>query len=229
MISVIIPTLDAGERLPACLTALDGARRAGAVMEVIVVDGGSQDGTLDAARRAGARVLSAAPGRGGQLATGAAAASGAWLLFLHADTVLEESWAKEATAFMAGGREGAAVFSLRFDAAGLAPRIVAAGAMARTRLLKSPYGDQGLFLSRALYDRIGGYRSMPLFEDVDIVSRLNKRLGRNAIFVLRSRAVTSASRYERRGYLRCVIENAIFRMRYWLGAAPEALSKAYKR
>lgn len=227
MISAVIPTLNTGPRLAVCLDALVAGSLEGLVKDVIVVDGGSSDETLNIADEFGARILPAPPGRGGQLKRGAKAARGAWLLFLHGDTVLEPGWRAAAQTFMKESTNKAAVFTLAFDAQGWAPRLIAAGAMARTRLIASPYGDQGLFVSRALYDEIGGYQEMPLFEDVDIIRRLIKAKGRRALQILNVKAVTSAERYERRGYIRQVASNAWRLARYQLGAAPEDLAREY--
>lgn len=228
MISVVIPTLNAAERLPVCLDALVAPAVSGLVKEVIIADGGSTDDTLKIADGFGARVVNAPPGRGSQLAAGATAARGEWLLFLHGDTVLEEGWDVAARAMIDENKYAAGVFRLAFDAKGFAPTLVEAGAMLRTKLLKSPYGDQGLLISRSAYDEIGGYNDMPLFEDVDIIDRLVKRYKGNAFAVLDAKAVTSPARYEREGYGRRVFRNAILSARYRLGASPEKLAKEYR-
>ncbi len=227
MISVVIPTLNAEARLAAALNALVPATIAELVREVIIVDGGSSDETRAIAEGFGARVLTAPPGRGGQLAAGARAAKQDWLLFLHADTVLDDNWVAAARGFIAGQPGKAAVFTLAFDARGIAPRLVAAGAMVRTRFLSAPYGDQGLLISKADYVAAGGFADVPLMEDVDFIRRLVKAHGRSAITVLAARAVTSAARYERDGYARRVFKNALTLFRYRLGAAPEELAKDY--
>jgi rSAM/selenodomain-associated transferase 2 len=224
-LSVIIPALNAESGLPATLAALAPAAVEGLIREVVVVDGGSSDGTRSIAESAGAKVVETAPGRGGQLALGANMARGEWLLFLHADTVLEAGWATEAAAFMSKPQLEAAVFTLAFDAKGLAPALVAAGAMLRTRLFGAPYGDQGLLLSRALYDAAGGYLALPLMEDVEFIDRLK---GNGGIAVLKSRATTSARRYEIDGYAKRVLKNFLCMIMYRAGVAPDKIAAFYR-
>ncbi len=227
MISVVIPTLNAESRLARCLEALVPAACDGTVKEVVVVDGGSTDRTAEIADGFGARVIAHAPGRGGQLRAGAGEARGQWLLFLHGDTILDDKWAAVARNHMECESARLGVFTLAFETKAPAAKLVSAGAMIRTRMLSLPYGDQGLFVSRALYDEIGGYRDIPLFEDVDIIRRLVKRFGRGVIKVLPATAATSAERYERMGYARCVIRNNLLLARFLFGASPEVLLKAY--
>jgi glycosyltransferase involved in cell wall biosynthesis len=157
MISVVIPTLNAAARLPATLAALVPAAVDGLVKEVVVADGGSTDDTLAVAEDAGARVVTAERGRGRQLAAGCAAARGAWLLALHADTRLPEGWALAAARHMAERPERAGWFRYRLDDPAPVARLWEAGVGLRCRVLAAPYGDQGLLLSRTLYDAAGGY------------------------------------------------------------------------
>ncbi len=200
MISVVIPALNAERHLPAALTALVPAAVNGIVREVIVVDGGSTDHTRRIADLSGADVIGCDPGRGLQLAQGAARARFPWLLFLHADTVLEDGWEREAANFMhrvdIGERpRAAAAFRFKLDDKGLAPRLLEGIVRARCSVLRLPYGDQGLLISRRLFDEVGGYKALPIMEDVDIV----RRLGRKRIAVLNADATTSAERYRREG------------------------------
>jgi rSAM/selenodomain-associated transferase 2 len=197
-LSVVIPTLNAQARLPGCLGALRAARAAGVVDQVIVVDGGSTDRTRQLARELGAIVIDAPPGRGSQLAAGASAASGGWLLFLHADTRLAPGWERALAAHLAddSARHTAAAFRLAFDEVSDGAERVARLANWRARRLGLPYGDQGLVIARGLYDEIGGYRALALMEDVDLV----RRLGRRRIRLLDAVAVTSAARYRRDGW-----------------------------
>lgn len=227
-ISVVIPTLNAEGLLGACLAALAPAAIAGLVREVVVSDGGSTDATATIAEAAGARLIVGEKGRGGQLARGAAAARGAWLLFLHADTILEVAWAAEARALIEDGADRAGVFTLKFDRKGAAPSLVAAGAMVRTRIFVSPYGDQGLLVSRGLYDEVGGFRDLPLFEDVDFVDRLVRAKGRRALRIFAATATTSADRYAREGYATRVLKNAFCLSLYRLGFAPGKIAGFYR-
>lgn len=229
MITVVIPTLNAQEGLARTLTALVPAAVDGLVRQVVVSDGGSRDATLRIADDAGAEIVSAPTGRGQQLATGAALARNSWLLFLHADTVLDPGWEREAAMFMEKvdtGRlsEAAAVFRFALDDLGFRPRMIETAVAVRTGLFKLPYGDQGLLIPRRLYDRIGGYRPVPLMEDVDLV----RRLGRRRIVAMRTPAVTSAARYKQDGYGSRVVRNAACLALYYLRVPLPVIARVYE-
>ncbi|GAB4282272.1 MAG: TIGR04283 family arsenosugar biosynthesis glycosyltransferase [Roseovarius sp.] len=219
-VSVVIPTLNAAPGLGRCLAALAEGRAAGLVAEIIVSDGGSVDGTRAIARAAGAVVVLGAPSRGGQLARGAAAARGAWLLFLHADTVLGAGWAGVVRAHLGDGRP--AHFRLRFDHSGAAARLVAGWANLRARLFRLPYGDQGLLITRAEYRAAGGHPDIPLMEDVALARRLGRRLVGLPVV-----ATTSAARYLAEGWLRRGARNLWLLLRYLAGADPARLARRY--
>ncbi len=219
-LSVVIPALNAGAKLSASLAALEPAR--GLIRDIIVADGGSSDDTQALAERAGARVIAAPRGRGVQLRAGAEAAKGHWLLFLHADTVLEPGWERDVARVMEAGENKAAFFRFALDDAAPAARRLEAIVAWRVRLLALPYGDQGLLISRALYDAIGGYAPLPLMEDVDIV----RRLGARRLVALNARAITSAARY-RKGYWRRSLRNAGILTLYFLGVPPARLARLY--
>lgn len=228
VISVIIPTLNAAAGLPATLGALVPAAVDGLVAEVIVSDGGSSDATRAIADAFGATIVTGEAGRGGQLRAGAALARSPWLLFLHADTVLSSGWHGEVTTFIGhdpnSARSRAAAFRFALDDQGMAPRLLEWGVRLRSGILKLPYGDQGLLISRALYDEIGGYAPLPLMEDIDIV----RRLGWHRVIMLRCEAVTSAERFRRRGYVRQVARNLTCLALYRLGASSETLTRIYR-
>ena len=228
MISVIIPTLNAERTLALTLAALVPAVVEGIVQEAIVVDGGSTDETRAIAEAAGTQLIEAPRGRGSQLEAGASQARGDWLLFLHADTVLDPGWAEEAHSFMErveSGRRDQAAASFRFalDDDGLMPRLVERMVALRCLLLALPYGDQGLLISRNLYNRLGGFRPLPLMEDVDLVRRLKRR----ELVMLKSRAVTSEERYRREGYLARSLRNLGCILLYYLRVPPRVLARLY--
>ncbi|NUH64865.1 TIGR04283 family arsenosugar biosynthesis glycosyltransferase [Sulfitobacter sp. S0837] len=222
-ISVVIPTLDAAKVLPACLGALVEGVQADLIREVIISDGGSQDGTGQLAEGWGAEVVIGAPSRGGQLRRGCAVAQGDWLLVLHADTVLAPGWAAAVQSHMAHHTAAAGWFHLRFDHGGVAARVVASWANLRSRM-GLPYGDQGLLLSRALYEAVGGYSDQPLMEDVALAGALRGRLR-----ALQAVAVTSAEKYRRQGWLRRGGRNLWTLIRYMMGVPPAKLAEAYRK
>lgn len=229
MISVVIPTLNAETTLAATLAALVPAAVEGLVREVIVADGGSTDRTEHIVEHAGAHFVSRSGGRGQQLAAGAARARFPWLLFLHADTVLQPGWENEAIAFMdrvdAGTRPpAAAAFRFVLDDMGMKPRILEKLVAMRCALLRLPYGDQALLIPKHLYEAAGGYRPLPLMEDVDLV----RRLGRRRVAMLRSPAVTSAVRYQRDGYVLRTARNLACLSLYYLRVPPQFISRIYE-
>ncbi len=224
-VSVVIPTLEAADRIGPCLGALGAAVMEGVIHEVIVADGGSADAIAEVAEAVGARLVTAPRGRGKQLAAGARAARGDWLLFLHADTVLAPGWGAAVLAHVRTRPGRAGYFTLRFDTPGPMARIVAGWANLRAALFALPYGDQGLLISRALYDQTGGYRPIPLMEDVALV----RRIGRRRLARLGAAAVTSASRYAADGWLRRGWRNLTTLALYFLGVAPERLARRYTR
>lgn len=212
-VSVVIPTLDEEVSLAAAVASV---RAAG---EVIVVDGGSEDQTTEVARHAGARVLTAPASRGGQLDRGARAARGEWLVFLHADTVLEEGW-HDAVASLPV-EVGGGAFRFALDSPGRAYRVIEAVVNWRSRLLNLPYGDQALFVRRQLYGSLGGFRAFPLMEDVDFVHRLRAA---SRLAFPRPRALTSARRWERLGVFRATLENWGLLALFGAGCPPSRLA-----
>jgi rSAM/selenodomain-associated transferase 2 len=224
-LSIIIPTRNAADCLPATLTALAEAQSSGLLREIIVADAGSADGTPDLARRLGASPLAAARGRGAQLAAGAAAAAAQWLLFLHADTRLEPGWSAAVAAFIARpeNRDRAAYLRFRLDDDGAAARRLEKAVAWRCRRLALPYGDQGLLIATSLYRAVGGFKALPLMEDVDLV----RRLGRRRLVPLAIDAVTSAARYRRGGYVARPLRNLGCLTLYFLGVPPHVLQRLY--
>ena len=221
MLSIVIPTLNEATRLPATLAALGD----GDTAEIVIGDGGSQDATAALAREAGARVLTGAQGRGAQLAAGADAARGDWLLFLHADTRLCADWRAVADAFMAdpANRRRAGYGRFRLDDPDPRARRLEARVAWRCRRFGLPYGDQGLLIAGDFYRALGGYRPLPLFEDVDLV----RRIGRRRLVPLEIDAVTAADRFLQAGYCRRSARNLALFSLYLMGVPPAWLARLY--
>ncbi len=218
-ISVIIPTLDEADRIGALVAAL----MAQDFDEVVVADGGSGDATMQRACDAGARVVLSPRGRGRQLSAGARAASGEALFFLHADSMPPPQARSRIEATLAAGTVSAGCFRLAFDQKH--PLLDFYALMSRINHGLFTYGDQGLFLLRSTYLGIGGYRDMPLFEDVEIVRRL-RRLGQ--IVKLEASMVTSARRFMRDGVARRELMSAGLVALYHLGVGPHQLERWYR-
>lgn len=225
MISVVVPTLNAQAALAGTLAALSPGVMAGMVREVVFADGGSDDDTAAIAEAVGARFVAAPRGRGSQLAAGAAAARGEWLLFLHADTQLSADWPAAMRAHVERRPDRAGWCRLRFDVDGAQPRWVAGWANLRSRLFALPYGDQALLIRRDLYQAVGGHPAIPLMEDV----ALARRLGRRRLAALDCVATTSAARFVAEGWLRRGLRNLICLGLYFVGVPPQRIAARYSR
>ena len=222
-IDLVIPTLNAGRTLSQTLSTLPGLP--GFAISTTICDGGSDDDTVAIARAASARIVTAPPGRGEQLAVGAAAGDAPWLLFLHADTRLGPSASAIIARFVSSGAndDKAGYFRLRFDSADPRARRVERLATWRCRIFGLPYGDQGLLIARAHYELLGGFRPLPLMEDVDLV----RRIGRGNLVALDADALTSAARYQRDGWLARPLRNLSCLALYFAGASPHFLRRLY--
>jgi rSAM/selenodomain-associated transferase 2 len=222
-LSVVIPTLNAAQDLGRTLDSLAGG---GIDFDVIVADGGSTDATLRIARAFGAKVIEAPRGRGPQMAAGAKAATGAWLLFLHADTALQRGWqiivrgftGNQANHFKAG------YFQLILDDPAPQARRIEDLANWRAKQLGLPYGDQGLLMSRPFYDFLDGFKPLPLMEDVDLV----RRIGAKRLTSLPSAVTTSAVRYRKGGWWLRPARNLICLGLFYLGLPAEWIDKLYR-
>lgn len=221
-LGIVIPALNEAGSLPALLADLAALRPPA---DIVVVDGGSTDGTTDLAAAAGARVLRAAPGRGSQLLAGAAAARGAWLCFLHADVRMPEPARADLERTIADPTCDAAVWRLAIDARGWWYRAVEWGAARRHRLLGLAYGDQGLLVRRARYHAAGGYPPWPVLEDVALVRAL--RAG-GSVRRLPSSLLVSARRWEREGPVRTWVRNTVLVSAYLAGVPPARLARWYR-
>ncbi len=226
-LSIIIPALNEAQRLHETLRASATnapLRGTAASLEVIVVDGGSSDATLEIAQQHGCQTLVSRPGRARQMNAGAALATGEMLLFLHADTLLPSGY-QPAIEDCLSARCIAGAFRLSIAGSSSSLRWVACGANARARYRQFPYGDQGLFLRSHDFFRLGGYRDLAIMEDFELVQRL-RRLGR--VGLLDQSVSTSARRWQKRGVLRTTLINQMCIAAYRLGFSSTTIAKLYR-
>jgi len=216
-----MPVLDEAAGIEAALAALTPYRRRG--VEVIIADGGSQDGTADLARPLADRVLVGPRGRALQMNAGAAAAQGDVLLFLHADTRLPENADRLVLDGLIHSGRVWGRFDVRIDGGGLL-RLISLAMNWRSRTTGIATGDQAMFVARAAFTAAGGFPSIALMEDVALSARL-KRISRP--LALRARVTTSPRRWRRHGTLRTMLLMWHLRLRFFLGADPAKLARAY--
>ena len=223
-VSIVIPVLRDSVQLDGLLTSLSPGADNSAV-EIIVANGDPGDGALAALkkRHAAVRWVASPPGRGRQMNAGAAVASGRWLLFLHADTRLDDRWFDALRQAESRAAVGGA-FRFTLDSPRPAARLIERGVAWRTRWLGLPYGDQGLFVRRAAFEALGGYRPYPLMEDIDLVRRLRRR-GSLRLSPIPIR--TSARRWERDGWVRRSLRNLTLVALYFGGVSPQRLARRY--
>lgn len=222
LISVIIPTLNEADMLPAALASLLGQRDP---VEIIVCDGGSEDGTVSLAHAAGTRIVTTARGRGQQLAAGARLAAGDVLVFLHADTVLAPGALCAIERALAEPSVGGGNFRVLFDG----PSAFAAwltGYYARLRRHALYYGDSVIFVRRTVYDSIGGIRPIALMEDYDLVRRL-EAFG-PTVCIETPPVVTSSRRFEGRRPWWIYVQWMIIHALYYLRVRPALLARLYR-
>ncbi|BDG10008.1 TIGR04283 family arsenosugar biosynthesis glycosyltransferase [Anaeromyxobacter paludicola] len=222
VLSIVVPTLDEAAGIAAHLAPLQPLRAEGC--EVIVVDGGSRDGTPALARPLADAVLSAPRGRGPQLNAGAAAARADLLLFLHADTRLPPGAVAAVRAALAGGRRDWGRFDLAIAGRHPLLPLVARLVSWRSRFTGIATGDQAIFVRRARFEAAGRFPEIPLMEDLALSAAL-RRAGRPAC--LRERVVTSGRRWESRGVLRTVLLMWWLRFLFWAGRDPADLARRY--
>ncbi len=220
-LSVIIPALDESSGIE---KTVQSARDVDA--EVIVVDGGSRDDTMAGAARAGARVERSSRGRALQQNRGAALARGEVLLFLHADTCLPRGYVGHVFETLMDPRIVVGAFRFRADRQGCLMRLVAFLTNIRARYFHLPYGDQALFIRRALFESIGGFPETAIAEDLLLVKRL---AGRGRIGIAPAEAVTSARRWDRFGVARTTIINQMILAGCLVGFSPGRLEPLYRR
>ena len=222
-LSVIVPVLNEAPAVTTLLADLRAALDPGD--EIVVVDGGSTDGTPALAASGADRVLASRPGRSAQMNAGATAANGEWLWFVHADTRVPTTARQAIAAAVAAGHAWGR-FDIRLSGRHPLLRVIETMMNIRSRLAGTATGDQGIFVTRDAFGRVGGFPSIPLMEDITMSSRL-KRVGPPAC-IRRPRLVTSSRRWEQRGIVRTVLLMWRLRLAYALGTPAERLAPRYR-
>jgi rSAM/selenodomain-associated transferase 2 len=219
-ISVIIPALNEAEGIAETLRKVEAPG-----IEVIVVDGGSEDDTIEIARRCGALVFKTKKGRGLQMNVGAQSAKGDIFLFLHADTLLPSGWADliYETLTIPGVIAGA--FKFGMGAGPWSYRVVESLANFRSVFMELPYGDQGLFMKKETFQRVGGFKEWPIMEDFELITRL-RRLGK--VVTVNRQAITSSRRWSSRGALKTTLINQLVILGYYMGVPLSRLERIYR-
>ena len=221
-ISVVIPTLNEAANIAETLASVQAASN----VEVIVVDGGSSDETVEIARSHGAKILETSGGRARQMNLGAAAARGEVLLFLHGDTRLPQDYDKAIHHALNRPGAVAGAFRLRIRGNRTGIRFIERTANWRSRLLGMPYGDQAIFVGSGLFRSLGGFPELPIMEDVELMGRL-RRLGR--VVIASASVLTSDRRWQALGVWRTTLTNYVILIGYFLGASPSRLARWYRR
>ena len=219
MLAIVVPTLNVEDHLDALLAQVSPHAE-----RVVISDGGSTDGTLQIAIRNGAVIAMGTPGRGQQLRRGATwAVEADWLLFLHADAQLSENWYAAVQSHIQHHPNKAGYFSLKFQSRAFAARSAEFFVRLRCRFWHLPYGDQGLLISKELYDAVGGYAEMALFEDVDLI----QRLGPSRIRRMDAKVTTFARKHQQEGFFKRGFKNLRLLRRYNRGAPLDDLIRDY--
>lgn len=221
-ISIIIPTLNEAENIKNAIASTQPSTN----IEIIVVDGGSVDDTVEVAQSLSVKVISSSPGRAGQMNAGAAAASGEILLFLHADSRLPTGFDVMIRTTLQQPRIVAGAFDLRIDASLWGLRLVEWGVKWRSHFWQMPYGDQGIFLTKEIFQEVGNFPELPIMEDFELIRRL-KSLGNIAL--ISAPVVTSARRWLQKGVFSTTFLNQIVIIAYLLGVSPQRIRSWYRR
>jgi len=222
-LTIIVPMLNEAEVLPQLLAQLSDYSARGC--EIILVDGGSTDGSDIQARQNGFTVLNAQPGRARQMNAGVTLATGDIFLFLHADTLLPDSADSLIREALRKNSAGWGRFDVLISGVSVWFPIIARMINLRSRLSGIATGDQAIFVQRELFDRVGGFPDQPLMEDIELSRLLNKV---SAPVCLRAKVTTSGRRWETRGVLRTVLLMWRLRLAYYLGVPAESLARTYR-
>ncbi len=224
-LSIILPVLNEAEGINNAIAHLR-AQVDDDELEIIIVDGDAAGSTIKAVLDEKVLKLTTLRGRARQMNVGAARAKGDILLFLHADTRPPSNALALIRSALHGNRAVAGAFDLGFDTKRRIFMITELYVALRTRLTRVPFGDQAIFIQRSYFEKIGGYRDIPLMEDVELMKRIRKR--GDAVVTIPQKVRTSPRRYERDGVLYCTFRNVAMQILYAWGVPPERLIKWYR-
>jgi rSAM/selenodomain-associated transferase 2 len=221
LISVVIPVINEASNLEATLLQVLEAEN----VEVIVVDGGSQDETIAIAKSFGVKVIPSAPGRAIQMNQGATIATGEILLFLHGDTLLPSGYDQMIQEGL--GKPGviAGAFELEIATQGWGIRWVERLVRARSRFFSFPYGDQAIFLKTSVFQTLGGFPELPIMEDFEFIQTLRKQ---GNIIILPAAVITSGRRWQKLGIVKTTLINQMLILGYYAGVSPSQLARWYR-
>ncbi len=221
-ISIIIPTINEANNLPLLLSDLSTIHKDG---EIIIVDGGSEDKTIDIANIYGAKVfISKEMNRGLQLNIGARNSKGDWLIFLHADTRLNHDWFRKTNSFLKENKNSIYYFKFKIDNKKIIYRVLEILVNFRSKYLKQPYGDQGLIIHRTTYFENNGFKEIPLMEDVDFLMRLKNK---KDLKELNLPIFISSRKWEKTNIFLQAIKNWHFRRRWLKGESLKSIYSDY--
>jgi rSAM/selenodomain-associated transferase 2 len=224
--SIIIPVLHEAERINFLIEHIH-RQETDERFEIIVVDGDPNKSTIQAIKNQEIKTFTSQAGRAKQMNEGASIAQGEILIFLHADTILPLIAFKRITDVMDTKSYVGGAFDLDIGSDKFAFKLIAFMASMRSRLTRIPYGDQTIFIRKDFFILIGGYKEIPIMEDVEIMHRIKKR--ENNIFIIPERVITSPRRWEKEGIILCTLRNWTLIFLYYMGISPYTLSKFYKK
>ena len=227
MISIIIPVFHEEDRIEDLLAHFHNQCTVGDY-EIIIVDGDPQRSTINRIKqREGLVIIGSEKGRGTQMNAGARSAKGEILLFLHADTLLPYGALGKVTFIMQKNTYIGGAFDLGVDSPNLLIRFIVLCASLRSRITRVPFGDQAIFIRRDYFNAVGGYKEIPLMEDVDLMKRIRKQ--GHKIFIIKDRVKTSSRNWEENGIIFTVLRNWMIQILYFLKMSPHILVKFYYR
>ena len=221
-ISIIIPVLNEADNIESVINQIQKTEN----IEIIIVDGGSQDHTVEIAQSLGVKVIVTQRGRALQMNAGAKIATGEILLFLHGDTQLPAGFEKDVRKIWINDNIIAGAFQLKIDNSQWSLRLIEKTVFWRSKYLQMPYGDQAIFIKASTFWQVGGFPEQPIMEDFEFIRRLN-RLGK--IEILSSSVITSGRRWQKLGVFKTTLINQLVVVGYYLGISPIKLSQWYRK